>query len=188
MSADVEIALSEFQALRAEIASRHEAQSALLGICLTAVGVAFGLVLSRQGASEELLLIVPVVCAGLGFFYANHNRVILLIGGYIRVELWPRLAETVGTPHLMSWEEHVLGFRSGRSFAGPLHRLRYMALELFGGATVFVLPGAVALAVFGPGQALAGSGALFAGWLLDVAMMVMHITATLLLVRDYAQT
>lgn len=44
----VEVALAEYTALRAEILTRLSAQTTLVGVCLTAVGVVFGLALRKR--------------------------------------------------------------------------------------------------------------------------------------------
>ena len=102
----VDVALAEFNALRAEILSRTTAQSALVGVGLTAVGVIFGFV-AREGAGDQLLLAVPPVAAAVSLLSAAETYRVKLIGRYIQERLWPHLRDQVGP--LPSWEKEVAG-------------------------------------------------------------------------------
>jgi len=113
----VDVALAEFNALRAELIQLGTAQAAFVGISLTALGVILGSGLNKDG-DENLLLIVPpmgivVILVYFGFGYRAWS-----IGDYIRTKLWPYLAEQVGPIH--SWEDYVNAER--RKFPSALAR------------------------------------------------------------------
>jgi hypothetical protein len=98
----VDIALAEFNALRAEITTRMTAQAALVGVGLTALGVIVGFVVKENG-DPRLLLAIPPLAAGVNFLWAVENRQIGQLGRYIRIDLWQHLKAWTGI-ELPSWE------------------------------------------------------------------------------------
>lgn len=185
-TAERDVAPAEFAALRAEIVSRLSAQTTLVGVCLTAVGVVFGLALSDKGVPEQVVLVLPPITVCLGLFYAYNTRATILLGTYIRTKLWPALErDAANGTALASWERFMAGYRQGEQFSSPWMRARWMALEATGAATVFVLPSVVALVAYGPGQALDESSALLAAWIVDALLTTLEIVVACQLVRDY---
>jgi hypothetical protein len=171
--ADVDLA--EFAALRAEIVGHHSAQTTLVSVCLTAIGVVIGLVLSDKGAPLELLLVVPLISSGLGLFYASHSRICLIIGRYIRVTLWPRLR----TGESLSWEEHLLSLRRENN---P-RSLRHSSLQFLGATVVFVMPSIGALAF--SAEAAFARGSLELVWILGLLLLLLHVSLALGLAGEF---
>jgi hypothetical protein len=96
------VALAEFNALRALIASRFQIQSAALFGALTAIGVIAGLAI-KNSADHELVLLIPLLSSGASVLYTEQSRRIGITGAYIRLCLWPYLA--AGDENLPSWEK-----------------------------------------------------------------------------------
>lgn len=116
----LDVALAEFNALRAEINNRMTTQAALVGVGLTALGVIVGLVVEKQ-ADQRLLLAVPPLALTVNILWAVENRQIGCIGVYIRTTLWPYLCEAVGERRdpttgkgLPSWEQYLADRRLER--------------------------------------------------------------------------
>ena len=185
-SAEAERDIAEYVALREEILARLNSQTTLVGICLTAVGVAFGLALSDKGVPRQVLLVVPPIVSGLGFFYAYNSRAMLLLGRYLRTELWPRLnSDPAGDGRAASWEHFLLGYRQGLRFSNWWTRLRWMSLEVVGAATVFLLPSMVALIAYTPRAAWSDAPALGAVWALDAFLVLIELVVAVQLLWDY---
>lgn len=183
-----QIALGEYAALRAEILIRLAAQTTLVGVCLTAAGVVFGLVLSEKGVPQQTLLIVPPIVGGLGFFYAYNTRTSMLLGKYIRTELWSVFEQDVGDGrYVPSWEQFVGRYRKGHAFPNIWMRARWMFLEPIGTLTVFLLPSVVALMAYSPLEAFDDSGMLLAGWLLGASLVMVEVAVAYYLIRDSEQ-
>jgi hypothetical protein len=105
----VDAAISEFNALRAEIMALSSGQSTLIGVGLTAIGVTAGYGFSDKG-NLSVLIIIPFLAAGLILIYAGAGNRMLLIGRYIRTQLWPYI-QKMTDPSLPSWEKTL---REGR--------------------------------------------------------------------------
>jgi hypothetical protein len=111
----VDVALAEFNSLRAEILNHITTQSALVGIGLTALGVIVGFVVKEKG-DDQLLLAIPLLAALVNLLYAAETYRCNTIGTYIQHTLWPYLQERVQDGHGPSppnWEEWIddkLGF------------------------------------------------------------------------------
>jgi hypothetical protein len=97
----VDVALAEFNALRAEIVSNITAQAALVGLGLTALGVIAGFV-AKEGGDERLLLGIPPLAMLVALLHAAWSYRSASIGNYIANTLWPYLETQVG--ELPSWE------------------------------------------------------------------------------------
>lgn len=116
-------------------------------------------------------MIVPPVVSGLGFFYAYNTRAAMLLGTYIRTELWTDLQRHMPDRRpLPSWERFVGAYRQGDPFASVWMRARWMSLEAVGTSTVFLLPSLVALTAYGPGESLGDSNTLLVVWILDALL------------------
>ena len=81
-------ALTEFTALRAEIANRTTAQYTLVAITLVAVSTLGGLALGPEHVNLSVLLLVSPVCTATGLLWLDHAHAIYQIGDYIRHKLW----------------------------------------------------------------------------------------------------
>src|SRR5690348_16883190 len=104
----LDVALSEFKALRDEIGSRAGASLTLININAVASGVAGGLVVNNPGRAS-LLLILPILSPVLGLLWLDHANNIRNIGDYINATLRPQIATAAGAPpgSVLAWEEHV---------------------------------------------------------------------------------
>jgi hypothetical protein len=98
--------LSEFAALRQEIAQRSTAQHTLLNLNITAIATVIGFILSGNGR-ELLLLVVPLPCFALGTLYFDHGRCIDRIGLYIDEHLTPVAREVSNNSAVLEWESRV---------------------------------------------------------------------------------
>lgn len=99
----VQMALSEFSALRTEIGGRSTAQHTLINLSITATSAVGGFVLSGR-FDPVLLLILPLLSPALGMLYLDHALNIDMIGKYIDEKLRPILP-------IMQYEEVVQGYR-----------------------------------------------------------------------------
>ena len=129
----LDVSLAEFNALRAEILNRSTAQSALIGLGLTAIGVIFGVVAS-DGGDESLLLAIPPLAMIVNLIYASETSRIAAIGKYIQLSLWPSLSRQVGGG-IPSWEAHRMESIS----KGRLLVLEAPAYAIFAGSSVAAL-------------------------------------------------
>ncbi len=85
-----QIALSEFQSVRAEIAAHQRTKTQYLTLGLTATGTIGSFALGRSG-NRDALLVLPLVLSGLTTVYLRHNVDIEFLGEYVREQLWPVL-------------------------------------------------------------------------------------------------
>ena len=134
----VDVALAEYNALRAEITAHLTTQAAVVGLGFTALGVVFGFVI-KEGASDELLLLIPPIALVAVLLHTAETYRIILVGAYIRDDLWPFLQREVGP--VKSWETVITTHRrkagtfvTSLFFDGPAY-------------AVFILASIVALAV-----------------------------------------
>lgn len=109
---DLDVELAEFNALRAESVAQQNAQAALIGVGLTALGVVFGLAV-KEGGDNHLLLAVPPLAAIISLIHASVTFRIIRIGDYIRSELWPAIQGQVGP--VPSWQAYLVARRRGRN-------------------------------------------------------------------------
>jgi hypothetical protein len=124
----VDIAIAEFNALRAEILAHANVQASLVALVVTAIGIVGGLVVKEDG-DPRLLLILPYLVAAAGIESSNRARTIALIGIYIRDKLWLYLEEQQMPGSLPSWEALVSDFRRRSKHHRPWRiHLPYLAL------------------------------------------------------------
>jgi hypothetical protein len=99
----VDIDLSEYTALRAEIAQRSTSQSQIIAASLTVAGLGLtaGLV---PGGWAAAALVIPILCAVLGLMWGDHAVQIEKAGAYIEHHLGPHLRSAANDPELMMWE------------------------------------------------------------------------------------
>ena len=98
----VDAALAEFNTLRSEVAGYITAQSALVGITLTAFGVIFGLVLDK-GDNSQIALTIPFLSLLVSLLYTAASYRLSRLGDYISATLWPYIQKQVDES-LPSWE------------------------------------------------------------------------------------
>jgi hypothetical protein len=159
----VDVAVAEFNALRAEIVSHVTAQAALVGLALTAAGVIVGFTV-KDGADQRLLLALPPLALLVVLLHTAETFRSALIGRYIATELWEDLEERVGD--LRSWEARVAERRQRH----VLLLLPEMFLLEFPAMAIFILAGVYALVQVGSGEPL---------WWIDCAALVLAIIAPL---------
>lgn len=159
----IDVAIAEFNALRAEIVSHVTAQAALVGLALTAAGVIVGFTV-KEGADQRLLLIIPPLTLLVVLLHTAETFRAALIGRYIATELWPDLEGQVGK--LRSWEANVIDRRRQ-----PIHRLLpEMFLLEFPTIALFILASGYALVQIGSGGAL---------WWIDCGALALAIVTPL---------
>jgi hypothetical protein len=143
----VDVAIAEFNALRAEIVSHVTAQAALVGLALTAAGVIVGFTV-KEGADQRLLLAIPPLTLLVVLLHTAETFRAALIGRYIAEELWEDLEGRVGK--LSSWEAKV----AERREQPPRQRLPEIFLLDFPAMSLFILASGYALVQVGSGEAL----------------------------------
>lgn len=84
----IDVALKEFDSVRAEIAAHQRTKNQFLTLAITATGAIGSFALGRDG-NLDALLVLPMVLSGLTIIYLRHNVDTELLGQYIRDELWP---------------------------------------------------------------------------------------------------
>jgi hypothetical protein len=121
-ASEVNVRLAEFQALRAEIERRSNAQQALLALNLTVSGSLAGIVAS-DGLDQRLLIVVAFASATFGVLWLDNHLAIKELGIYIRDELW------MWAP---SWEQSVNDLRPGwwRLFFAAAVMLSFVGVSL----------------------------------------------------------
>jgi hypothetical protein len=171
----VDVAIAEFNALRAEIVSHVTAQAALVGLALTAAGVIVGFTV-KEGADQRLLLALPPLALLVVLLHTAETFRSALIGRYIATELWEDLEERVG--NLRSWEARVAERRQRH----VLLLLPEMFLFDFPAMAIFILAGVYALVQVGSGGTL---------WWIDCVALALAVVAPLgfaLQIRNEAAT
>src|SRR5690349_23524630 len=110
-----EASMAEFDALRSEIIARTNAQFALAGAGLTAIGVAVGVAFSEKG-NAQVVIAVPFLAAAIILAYVFESVRIISLGGYIRLRLWPFIANQAACEEerLPSWEMYRAELDGGR--------------------------------------------------------------------------
>ena len=133
----IDIALAEFNALRAEIITHQNIQAALIGVGLTAIGVLIGVALKDGGSgSSELLLAVPPISVAIVLLRTAYNIHVVALGNYIGSELLPFLKGRVCVDALPSWENRASGHRNAASTL-------FLAVFVYGAGTGMFCAGSV---------------------------------------------
>jgi hypothetical protein len=104
-----DVALAEFNALRSEVQSIRQIQTAVYTAALTILAAVGGFALAKKEGRLEMLLVLPLVLSGLALILMQCEIGISNIGEYIRDHLSTRLPKT-GAPS--SWEAFIYGKRS----------------------------------------------------------------------------
>ncbi|MGS2588559.1 hypothetical protein [Streptomyces hebeiensis] len=95
--------LAEYDRIKEEQKTRIGFRDNLLYFTLAASTAV--LAITVQSGQAQLLLAVPVICLVLGWTYLVNDEKISAIGGYIRDQLGPRLAELSGAHGaVFGWE------------------------------------------------------------------------------------
>lgn len=157
----VDVALAEFNALRAEIVSRFTAQAALVGLGLTTLGVIIGFTVEKN-ADKDLLLAVPPLTLLVVLLHTAETYRSTQIGTYIGEELWPYLKGQVG--ELRSWEARVAKRRRGLGVVPEIFFINSPAM------IIFILAGIYALIEVEPGGWL---------WWVDCGVVATAVVAPL---------
>lgn len=132
----VEIALAEFNALRTEIISHITAQTTVIGLGITALGIIVGFV-AKEGADDHLLLVVPPLSMFVILLHTAEHYRMRMLGDYIRTRLWPFLEERAGP--IPSWEGRVARYRSSQGAFAKAIAFDSPAIILFLAASVAAL-------------------------------------------------
>jgi hypothetical protein len=163
----VDVALAEFNALRAELVSHLTTQAGVVGLGLTALGVIVGFTV-KEGGSERLLLAIPPLTLLVVLLHTAGSWRSNLLGNYIRKDLWPYLASRVGDERLPSWEHEVAARQ--RPWKAVL-----MALIIdFPAMAIFIVASVVALFQVEGGSLLWFAGCLSVAGAVLVPLLVGH--------------
>lgn len=140
---ETDVALAEFETLRAEILAYAQAQAGTIAAALTATTALGTIALSRRDGPLEVLLVLPFVLSGLGLLYTDLSRRSFLIGHYIKTKLWskPGVLREDGT-RLTSWEDEAGRYRSNLGVPG-------FASAVLPFLLIFILPSAGSLVLGG---------------------------------------
>jgi hypothetical protein len=104
-----DVALAEFTALRSEVQSIRQIQTAVYTAALTILAAVGGFALAKKEGRLEMLLVLPLVLSGLGLILVEAETGISNIGEYIREKLSSRLP---ANQERMSWEMFIFRRRS----------------------------------------------------------------------------
>lgn len=137
----MEAALAEFNALRQEVVGIRQAQGAIVGLGITALGLLLTFGLQTDG-DERLLLAVPWAALLVCLLHTAESWQLHRLGDYIRLRTWPFIQAASSYPH--SWEaEHSVPVKGWGSI---------VRAGLFDGATciLFASTGLAALILSSP--------------------------------------
>jgi hypothetical protein len=150
-----DVALAEFNALRAEIVAHLTARGTLMTLAITAIGIVGGFVLDK-GGSNRLLLILPFLVCAIGIKSSEHTRRIFLLTTYIREQLWPYLTPCDPGPAaergfdqrvFPNWGRTLAGHESVQQGWRSSNYITHLLLHGLPGAVVFGLGSFVPLAL-----------------------------------------
>jgi hypothetical protein len=186
----VQVMLAEFVALRNEIQSRLLLELTVTSIFVTGASVIVGIALTHN-ASAVTYFTVPALYLVCQLLTMEQHRMIILLGEYIRLHLWPALSERVGGT-VPSWEQFWKAHREpGTSHGGtslseglyPRGRPGWYAstarLVIYGGASL-------AAAILGNPLSGAFSGGGVGNSILGYALMIFSVLVTSISARYWA--
>jgi hypothetical protein len=101
------ILLEEYKSLRKEIIFRSTTQAAILSLNVTAIGLISSLFFTSQVRDARIFFLIPLISSILGLMYSDHALNIGKLAKFIRWQLKPRLAETVGLTELVDYEVYA---------------------------------------------------------------------------------
>jgi hypothetical protein len=93
--------VAEYQAVRAEIDRRSNAQGLLMNLNLTGVAGLFGFSITQQ--NSFLLAVIPPFSLTLFVLFLDHTLTIERLGKYSRTKLTPR-AQSLSSANVLEWE------------------------------------------------------------------------------------
>src|SRR5437867_2090377 len=96
------VQLEQFKALRQEMLLRLGNQNRIVFFNLVATASIFGVVLTQR-VTALVLLVVPPLSAALGFAWLDHQRMLALMGQFVRKTMW-EFFESRTSEALPSWE------------------------------------------------------------------------------------
>ncbi len=143
----VDVAIAEFNALRAEIVSYISTQATLVGLALTAGGLIVGFTV-KENADQRLLLAIPLLTLLVVLLHTAASYRSAMIGHYIYNVLWKDLERHVGK--LSSWEARVAKRRK-RSVWKMLPEIFFLD---FPAMSIFIVGSAYSMVRIGPGEFL----------------------------------
>lgn len=97
----VTLLAAEYQALRAEIDRRSQAQQTVTNIALTLTGALVAYAIANEAI--VMLLVQPIVVSALGLLYADHGSAIRRVSRYIDRRVAPAAIRLTGEP-VLQWE------------------------------------------------------------------------------------
>jgi len=134
----VEVLKLEYQALKTEQTQRITTRDNLIYPLLAVIGgIAVGIL---QAGAVDLLLVLPPACAVFGWKHLDTDRAILAARRYIEHRLAPRL-KNLTRNYVLGWEVY---HRTDR------RRRQRKTIQLAVDMLTFVVPGALALALWAP--------------------------------------
>jgi len=164
--------LTEYTALKAEIANRTTMQNSLATFTLVAAGTLGSFALSSgQNHMLALLLLVPLNAA-TGFLWLDHAHSIYKLGNYIKLRLWAELRQAAQSS-LSTYEEFVLQDR-------PIWLERSVFLIPFFILFIGPMVGALASTL-----GKVDIGLLGAFWVLDVIIMCFFALSWVASVKEF---
>ncbi|PUB29761.1 hypothetical protein C8K30_102136 [Promicromonospora sp. AC04] len=101
--AALEVTLAEFNALRSEMVARVSAQTASIGISVTAFGAFFSF------GDDTATTFIPIAAMSMSLLSVSNWYWILFLGMYIRRDIWPRLQELGEQTDSPGWERFAAG-------------------------------------------------------------------------------
>jgi hypothetical protein len=141
MADSTDVALAEYDALRAEILNVEQFEQRGFAGALTIVAAVGSFALAKKDGRLELLMVLPVVLSGLGLLQAHCVQQISQLGDYIREHLWTRLPVDPSA-ECLSWE-HLIEAGRRRSRPG------YLVGGLLARVLIFGLPSVASIVITG---------------------------------------
>jgi hypothetical protein len=111
-STRVDIALAEFNAMRAEIAARIAEQGRIVALNVTAIAAVGGAFLSNR-VDPAVLLILPLLSVSLGLLWLDQATTMRGIGRHINDGIRPILVDATGDSRVLGAETRAAMARSG---------------------------------------------------------------------------
>ena len=94
-SAHATIVLAVFNSLREEIKTRSTAQTGLVTLNVTAIGVLGGVFFGKAENTPAILLMIPMLSSVLGMLWIDHAINIANQGRFIEKEVIPDLKKSI---------------------------------------------------------------------------------------------
>lgn len=141
----VDVALAEYNALRAEILGHTTSQNTVLGLGVTAIGVVLGLGINAPG-QRAILVFVPVLAGIVILVYWGLAYRIVVIGKYTQMVLWPCLPRPISDVGLLSWEgslAHLESTRPHRSLSQIVEVTVTLLLIVLGAYAIYLSEGPI---------------------------------------------